>query len=107
MYNVDEILEKGATAFSVAWDSGGPGAGSDLEQILSFDGSYYVFVSSDDDHGPYPTLQSAISSKELEFISGAVYSVESNEISVDDLRSILRASEPGIAITINGVRHRS
>ena len=107
MTDIDDVIEYGYESFRISWDSGSPGAGAGTELVIRYGDDYYVFLSDDDDHGPYKDLSSALDDKELSFIREAVTSVESFELDTPELIDLLRASSAGQSIKINGVVHTS
>lgn len=99
----DEIIEHGKVAFSMYWDSGGPGAGADFERIYRWRDRYAASLTYDDPMGPYDSLLAAVKAAELHFVSDAVVSISSDELSAQEIARILRyQGAPPFSLQING-----
>lgn len=54
------LLKRGTRVLHLYWDSGGPGAGADCEDIYKFQDVYWVRSSSGGFSGPYDSLDEAM-----------------------------------------------
>ena len=89
---IEELFENGEIVYSVYWDSGGPGAGADVEAIYKYDGKYCLRLSFEDDVFVYDRLEEALDAGELFFVSEATVSIESTEIPNEELIKRLKYS---------------
>lgn len=101
--DLQEIVESGDCVYALCWDSGAPGAGAGQESVHHLDGRY-VYASVDlGVEGPYRSLEEAIERhNQLVIITSAVTAVESSQRSDAELLPLLRPTESGLAISING-----
>ena len=54
------VCEGGECAFSLHWDSGGPGAGAGVESIYKFKNQYWYYSVDNDLSGPFDSLTEAL-----------------------------------------------
>ena len=73
----------------VAWDSGSPGAGGDVESIYKLDGSYYYRSSSGENFDPFNSLEKSILKNELMKVFSATVSVDCPELSAEEIAKML------------------
>jgi hypothetical protein len=94
-FNLPEPLEEilyrdGQVVFRSAWDSGGPGAGADVEMVLRWQGVYWVRDSDQGIIGPYETLEQCLYNHELlTAITSATTEINCVELPKTKLRKFL------------------
>jgi hypothetical protein len=82
---IEEMVENGKIVYSFYWDSGGPGAGADVEAIYKYDGKYCLRLSFEDEVIVYDGLEEALDAGELFLVNEATVSIESTEIPSEEL----------------------
>jgi hypothetical protein len=89
--HLDEILcRDGQVVFRSAWDSGGPGAGADVEMLFRWQGVYWVRDSDQGIIGTYETLEQCLHNHELlTAITAATTEVQCLALSKSRLRKFL------------------
>ena len=98
----EEIAKNGEAVYGVYWDSGAPGAGADWETVYKYKGKYYLWLTFDDEHGPYDTLLEALEVSELLSVTDATVSVTCTEIPTEELvRKLTYLGDTGLTITVN------
>ncbi len=104
----DTVIEEGELVYSIAWDSGGPGAGADAECVFRLGSRYAVVLSFEDDpSGPYFTLVDAVKATELDWVTDATTEVTSTKLSAAEIAAMLRCEEaPSFSIHINAENWR-
>jgi hypothetical protein len=104
---LEAIIEDGQCAYSVSWDTGGPGGGSGCERVYTLNGAYAVALDDGENSGPYSTLLDAVGATEQLYMVGpATTEIESKELNTEEIISLLKpfegADEPALQIRING-----
>jgi len=106
---MEQLMEEQEPVYSMFWDSGGPGAGADAEEVYRWGDKYIVRLSYDGYDTLYPSLLAAIEQHELFNVSDATKTINSSELSADEIGSRLRIfgffdgeSLAGLKILING-----
>lgn len=99
---IELIKEQGDCVCSLFWDSGGPGAGADYEQIYKYKDEYWQKSSVDGFNGPYDTLKAAMN--DFIGVTGATVSIDCRELSSGELASTVEVMdvEPGHQVELNG-----
>lgn len=98
-----KIIRYGQIVYSVFWDSGAPGAGADYELIFKWRDSYAARLSFDEPQGPYNSLAQAVRAAELNRITSATVSIDSQELSPEQIAKMLRyVGELPFGLRING-----
>ena len=104
---VDLLNEHGRRVYTICWDSGGPGAGADLECIDEFLGRYWPHTSTDGLSGPYKSFKEVFEDedKPFRYVTSAVEEIWCREMAIEELlpKLILSNSfDPGFTMEING-----
>jgi hypothetical protein len=98
-----KIIQFGEEVFSVFWDSGAPGAGAEYESVFKWRDNYAVCLSFDEPQGPYSSLVEAVKAVELNRVTEATVSIDSQELSSEQIAKMLRYfGEPPFGLRING-----
>lgn len=103
----DSIRKNWQAVYEMRWDSGGPGAGADVECMYRHDGTYAVVLSYADPIGPIDSFEAALKAGSLDYVSDAVTDIVCLEIEAVELARLLRAECPvGFIVPINGTLFR-
>ena len=89
-----DIPNEGEEVYSLVWDSGGPGAGSDSETIYKFRGAYFKKLSGDELEGPYKSLNEVLTDRFL-MVTDATVSIWCSELSAEELTPRLYLTDIG------------
>jgi hypothetical protein len=106
--NFIELLnEHCRTVYAIGWDSGGPGAGADVECIEKFLGRYWPRTSMDGLTEPYNSLKEVFEDEDQPFryVTSATESIWCCEMTTKELLSKLilyNSFDPGFTMEING-----
>jgi hypothetical protein len=101
--SANKITQYGKVVYSVFWDSGAPGAGADCELIFKWRERYAARFSWDEIKGPYGSLPEAIKETRLNSITSATVSIDSQELSSQQIVDMLKYKEDRtISLEING-----
>jgi hypothetical protein len=99
----ERIIRYGQIVYSLFWDSGAPGPGAEYESVFKWRDSYAVCLSFDEPQGPYNSLMQAVKAAELNRVTEATVSIDSQEISSEQIAKMLRhLGKPPFALRING-----
>lgn len=102
---LDRLIEEEEPVYSVAWDSGSPGAGAGAELVYRWKGGYLVLSDQDAADALYPTLGDAIQETELHLVTGATQKIRSSELTSEEIAAMLRTVDQGrYQVLINGER---
>jgi hypothetical protein len=102
---LDLLNEHGACVHKVFWDSGGPGAGADVEYIEEFLGHYWARTSTDGHSGPYESFEEVFRDEYFRYVSSATEQIWCYEMTTEELLPKLILDKdslnPGFRIEIN------
>jgi hypothetical protein len=105
--NFIELLDEHCrTVYAIGWDSGGPGAGADVECIEKFLGRYWPRTSTDGLSGPYNTLKEVFEDEDQPFryVTSAVEEISCREMNIEEILPkliIYNSFDPGFTMKIN------
>ena len=78
----------------IAWSTDSPSAGTDAERVYRLDGKYYYWSSSEEDLGPFDSLQKTLLSNiELLQVFPTSVSVDCPELSTEEIAKMLVPDE--------------
>jgi hypothetical protein len=98
-----KIIRFGEVVYSLFWDSGAPGPGAEYESVFKWRDNYAVCLSFDEPQGPYNSLARAVKAAELNRVTEATVSIDSQELSSEQIAEMLRYfGEPPFGLRING-----
>ena len=98
-----KIIRFGEVVYSVFWDSGAPGPGAEYESVSKWRDSYAVCLSFDEPQGSYNSLVQALKATELNCVTEATVSIDSQELSSEQIAKMLRyIGDPPFGLRING-----
>jgi len=98
-----KIIRFGEVVYCLFWDSGAPGPGAEYESVFKWRDSYAVCLSFDEPKGPYNSLTQAVKATELNHITEATVSIDSQELDSEQIAKMLRCpGEPPFGLRING-----
>jgi hypothetical protein len=101
---LEDIVDTGEIAYSLFWDTGGPGGGAGLETIYKYAGLYFGYTSDLELQGPFDSFEGALTDY-FTFVTNAVESITCTSMSAKDLVPRLQyGSDIEHTLTINGER---
>ena len=103
-YLQETISDKAKIVYSLYWDSGGPGAGADMEVVVKIHRDYWVKLSDDSEYrGPWTALVAALDANEaLTMVGDATESVDCTEMSSQELSArVVNYADEGHSLTVN------
>jgi hypothetical protein len=99
---IEVVRKQGECVCTIHWDSGGPGAGADVESIYKFKNEYWYdgWVSPD---GPFESFVEAMEAAGGFWITDATQIINCGELSSDEIasRADLSDASPGHRVEIN------
>jgi hypothetical protein len=97
------IHEKGEVVFREYWDSGGPGAGADVECIYKYREHFWRYDSDYGLSGPFYDFEDSLWDEYIA-VTSATRSIDCSEWSTEELIQKIKPKdlEDSINITING-----
>src|SRR5262249_5890161 len=95
----DRAREEGELVFSLFWDNGGWGAGT--EDVRLWRGQYHVFSLDGRPTGPFETLEEALHKAGLLVVNSAVWTIDCTVLSEKALLSLLEPMDDEVRIKIN------
>jgi len=102
---LDLLNREGSCVYKLYWDSGGPGAGADLEYIDEFLGRYWARTSTDGFSGPYESFEEVFDDEYFRYVTSATEGIWCWNMTTEELLPKLILDKdslnPGFTIEIN------